>query len=97
MGQQHNKIIKRRRRKNYIARKKELAKSGAIRKSSRSGSKDAKAVKKPAAKKVAVKKPAKAVKKVEEVAEIIAAEVEVETTAVTETPEAAAPEATTEE
>lgn len=52
MGQQLNKIIKRRRRKAYLARKKALAKSGAARSASRTSTK------KPAAKKAAPKKPA---------------------------------------
>ncbi|CAN5916126.1 hypothetical protein BH11VER1_BH11VER1_28610 [soil metagenome] len=59
MGQQLNKIIKRRRRKAYNERKKELAKSGIVRKSTRIKSVDASSdEKKPAAKK-AVKKVAK--------------------------------------
>jgi hypothetical protein len=66
MGQQLNKIIKRRRRKAYLERKKTLAKSGVVRKSSRvkaeAGSEEKKAVKKPSAKK-STKVPA--VKKVE--------------------------------
>ena len=80
MGQQHNKIIKRRRRKNYVARKKALAKSGALRKSSRRSdapkSAAKKAVKKPAVKKV------KAPKKVEELAEAVAEIAVIETDAV---------------
>lgn len=66
MGQQHSKIIKRRRRKAYLERKKALAKSGVVRKSSRvkaeAGSDEKKAAKKPAAKK-STKAPA--VKKAE--------------------------------
>ncbi len=59
MGQQLNKIIKRRRRKAYNERKKELAKSGIVRKSTRIKSVDSTSTeKKPAAKK-AVKKVAK--------------------------------------
>lgn len=57
MGQQLNKIIKRRRRKAYIARKKALARTGGARKSSTSKAQP-KAAKK-AAKKPAVKKAAK--------------------------------------
>lgn len=73
MGQQHNKVIKRRRRKAYIQRKKELAKAGIatrVKGGKSSGALKAavkKTVKKPAAKKVA--KPKK-----EEVAEVTAAE-----------------------
>lgn len=84
MGQQSNKVIKRRRRANYLQRKKDQAKLGGI-------VKKAPAVKKEAtkapAKKAAKKAPAKkAVKKVEEPAtEASAAEV-------TETPEAASEE-----
>jgi hypothetical protein len=55
MGQQLNKIIKRRRRKAYIARKKALAKSGAIRKAAASLPKVARKV----AKKAPAKKAAK--------------------------------------
>ena len=50
MGQQLNKIVKRRRRKLYLARKKALAKSGQARKAPA-----AKAAAKPAAKKTAAK------------------------------------------
>lgn len=57
MGQQLNKIIKRRRRKAYVARKKALAKAGGIRKSSTVKS-PGKAPKKAAAKKPAAKKAA---------------------------------------
>ncbi len=71
MGQQHNKIIKRRRRKNYVARKKALAKSGALRKSSRRSDASKSAAKKAVVKKPAVKK-AKVAKKVDELAEVVA-------------------------
>lgn len=60
MGQQSNKIIKRRRRKAYLDRKKELAKSGLARKVGRAKTA---AADKPAAKKVAKKAPAKKVAK----------------------------------
>ena len=61
MGQQLNKIVKRRRRKLYIARKKALAKAGVTRKPA--AAKGAgKAAKKPAAKKPAVKKAKPAAK-----------------------------------
>jgi hypothetical protein len=59
MGQQLNKVIKRRRRKAYLKRKKELAKQGVTRKSARTARAAADAEKKPAAKKGAVKKAAK--------------------------------------
>jgi hypothetical protein len=58
MGQQSNKVIKRKRRKNYLVRKKALDKAGAVRKSTvKAEPKAAKkaAVKKPAAKKAAAK------------------------------------------
>lgn len=59
MGQQLNKVIKRRRRKNYLDRKKALAKAGVSRKA-RSAKADAKGAKKAPAKKAAAKKaPAK--------------------------------------
>lgn len=61
MGQQLNKIIKRRRRKAYNERKKELAKSGIVRKSTRIKSVEASSgEKKPAAKKAAKKVAKKA-------------------------------------
>ncbi|GAA5483449.1 hypothetical protein [Haloferula sargassicola] len=57
MGQQHKKVIKRTRRKNYLKRKKEQAKlSGVVKK--RPGAKKA-AAKKAPAKKAAAKKTAK--------------------------------------
>ena len=59
MGQQLNKVIKRRRRAAYLKRKKELAKQGITRKAARISKPDAEAAKKPAAKKPAVKKAAK--------------------------------------
>lgn len=58
MGQQLNKIVKRRRRKAYIARKKALAKAGGTRKVAGKDAKAKKAVKKPSTKKAA--KPAAA-------------------------------------
>lgn len=59
MGQQLNKVIKRRRRKKYLERKKALAKAGISHKS-RSARAEAKSAKKPAVKKPAAKKaPAK--------------------------------------
>ncbi len=74
MGQQLRARLKRRRRKSYLARKKELAKSGLARKSARSKapSADAKvaAKKSPAKKPSAAKKaPAKPEAKIEEVIE----------------------------
>ena len=57
MGQQLNKIIKRRRRKAYLVRKKALAKQGIVRKASRSKTVEAGADK--AVKKTAVKKSTK--------------------------------------
>jgi hypothetical protein len=61
MGQQLNKIIKRRRRKLYLARKKALAKSGqSLRKTPAAKPTAKPAAKKPAAKKPAAKKVAKA-------------------------------------
>lgn len=61
MGQQLNKVVKRRRRKNYLARKKALAKAGQGRKPAARGA--AKAAKKPAKKAAAPKKaPVKAAK-----------------------------------
>lgn len=53
MGQQLNKIVKRRRRKKYLARKNALVKAGVSRKSRLAAKAE-----KPAAKKAAVKKPA---------------------------------------
>jgi len=63
MGQQSNKIIKRRRRADYLKRKKEQAKLGGIVKKSVAKKEPAKktAVKKVAAKKAPVKKVAKKV------------------------------------
>lgn len=58
MGQQLNKIIKRRRRKAYIARKKALVKAGVSRKA-RAAKSEPKAAKKAPAKKAATKKAAK--------------------------------------
>jgi len=59
MGQQLNKIVKRRRRKKYLERKKALVKAGVSRKA-RTAKSEAKAVKKAPAKKAAAKKaPAK--------------------------------------
>ena len=55
MGQQLNKVIKRRRRKLYLARKKALAKAGVSRKA-RAVKSEAKTAKKAPAKKAAVKK-----------------------------------------
>lgn len=60
MGQQLRKIVKRIRRKAYLARKKALAKSGVVRKVGRTKAAEGDAAKKPAAKKVA-KKAAKKV------------------------------------
>jgi hypothetical protein len=60
MGQQYNKVIKRRRRKAYLKRKKELAKQGVTRKTARTAKAAADAEKKPAAKKAAAKKATKA-------------------------------------
>ena len=56
MGQQLNKIVKRRRRLAYLKRKKELAKQGVTRKAARSAKAAADAEKKSAAKKPAAKK-----------------------------------------
>lgn len=72
MGQQLNKIIKRRRRKAYIARKKALVKAGVSRKA-RAAKSEPKAAKKAPAKKAATKKAAKTVAAVEA---IVAAPVE---------------------
>lgn len=58
MGQQLNKIIKRRRRKAYLERKKALAKAGVVRKSSRT--KAAPGTEEKKAKKTASKKSVKA-------------------------------------
>lgn len=55
MGQQHRKVVKRRRLKAYVERKKALAKQGVARKVSRV-SKSVDQGEKPAAKKAAVKK-----------------------------------------
>lgn len=68
MGQQSNKIIKRKRRSAYLKRKKELAKQGITRKAARTVKSAGDADKKPAAKKAAKKTVAKkaAVKKPEE-------------------------------
>ena len=65
MGQQLKAVVKRTRRKNYLARKKALAKAGVSRRSSgrtkvAGEAATPKAVKKPAAKKPAAKKAAKA-------------------------------------
>lgn len=68
MGQQLNKIVKRRRRKNYLDRKKALAKAGVSRKA-RVVKSEAKAVKKAPAKKAAAKKAAPKAKAVEAAAE----------------------------
>lgn len=78
MGQQLNKIIKRRRRKAYTARKKALVKAGAGRKPIiKSIAKAAKKVaKKPAAKKAAAVKPVE-VAAPEVIAEVAAPVVEV--------------------
>ena len=82
MGQQLNKIIKRRRRKLYLARKKALARSGQARKATTAKT----AAAKPAAKKAAVKKPAaKKVAKAAPVAETPEVVAEVQTP-VTEAP-----------
>lgn len=73
MGQQHNKVIKRRRLKAYIQRKKDQAKAGiSTRGKGSKASSTLKAAAKKVAKKPAVKKAAKPKK--EEVAEVIAAE-----------------------
>ncbi len=84
MGQQLKTVVKRRRRKAYLQRKKALAKTGAVRRSSgrvkaAGAAEGVKAAKKAAAKKPAAKKVAK-VKKADEAA-------------VEAAPEAAAPEA----
>ena len=84
MGQQSNKVIKRRRRKAYLARKKALAKAG-VKRTTTSRSKapatgDEAKAKKPAAKKPAAKKAAAKPKKEE-------------TAAVETTPEVATEEA----
>jgi hypothetical protein len=60
MGQQSNKIIKRRRRAAYLKRKNELSKQGISRKVSRPAKAATDADKKAAVKKPAVKKAAKA-------------------------------------
>ncbi|MEZ0390234.1 MAG: hypothetical protein ACAI34_24355 [Verrucomicrobium sp.] len=66
MGQQLNKIVKRRRRKAYLERKKALAKSGVVRKSSRVKAAEGASDEKKAVKKSAKKSTkAPAVKKVE--------------------------------
>ena len=91
MGQQSNKIIKRRRRADYLKRKHEQAKLGGTVKhkavSTKSAAAKAVAAKKPAAKKVAKKAPAKkAAKKVAKVADVdVAIESGAETAAVEET------------
>lgn len=66
MGQQLNKIIKRRRRKLYLARKKALATAGVSRKA-RAAKSEAKPAKKAPAKKAAAKKAAPKVKAAEAV------------------------------
>ena len=88
MGKQHNKVIKRRRRKAYLERKKARDKAGIGRlpstraKGATSAEGDAKAPAKKAAKKAAVKKVAK---KKEETAAVETTEAVVETPVV-ETP-----------
>jgi hypothetical protein len=90
MGQQLRARVKRRRRKNYLVRKKELAKTGLVRKNARSKSAaiaEAKApAKKVATKKAPVKKTPKAEAPVAAVEEVIAPVEVVETEAVV-TPE----------
>jgi len=73
MGQQLRARIKRRRRKNYLTRKKELAKSGLVRKSVRVKAAPAEA--KATAKKAPKKSPAKKAAKAEVVAETAVTEV----------------------
>lgn len=97
MGQQSKKIIKRRRRADYLKRKATSAKLGGLVK--KPAVKKAEVAKKAPAKKVAAKKaPAKKVaKKVEDaVVETAVAEAAVEETAVAAVEETAAPEATEE-
>jgi hypothetical protein len=60
MGQQHNKIIKRRRRKNYLARKNERLKAGVGRSAAKKAPAKKAAAKKAASKKAPVKKKAEA-------------------------------------
>jgi hypothetical protein len=94
MGQQSKKIIKRRRRADYLKRKKEQAKLGGLVKKP-AVKKEAAVAKKAPAKKAAVKKaPAKkAAKKVEDAAVAEAAVEAAPETAVEETAAAEAPEA----
>jgi hypothetical protein len=74
MGQQLNKIVKRRRRKLYLARKEALAKAGVSR-NARTAKSEAKPAKKAAAKKPAAKKAAAPKVKAVEVAAEAAAPV----------------------
>ncbi|MEI6176824.1 MAG: hypothetical protein WCS43_08030 [Verrucomicrobiota bacterium] len=96
MGQQSNKIIKRRRRADYLKRKKELAKLGGLVKrpaakketSAKAPAKKAAAKKAPAKKVAAKKAPVKKVAAATDVAETAAVEV----TEAIETAETAAPD-----